>query len=159
MRIYATVVLVAALVIAAVIVSEGTGSKALTVFLVVLVLAPPALLFYAYVTLRGVVELFERLIAVPDLARRHADDLREAVFEGNALVRETDSRRRPPMRRVLGLLWRLRSLLASARDIVPGYQPVLFLAKPALVIPVALAGVAGAIEIVVVPIVFVLATV
>ncbi len=158
-RVYATVVLVAALVIAAVIVNEGTESTALTVVLVVLVLAPPALLFYAYLTLRGVVELFERLVAFPDLARRHADDLHNAVIEGNVLVREIDSSRRPRMRRVFGLLWRLRSLLASVRDLVPGYQPVLLLLKPALLLPVALAAVAGAIEVVLAPIVLLVAAV
>ncbi len=158
-RVYATVVLVAALVIGAVILSEGAGSTALTVVLLVLVAAPPTLLFYLYFTLRGIVDLFERLVAFPDLARRHADDIRGAVIEGNVLVRDVDSRRRPGMRRVFGLLWRLRSLISATRDLVPGYQPVLLLLKPALLVPVAFAAVAGAIEIVLTPIVLLVAAV
>ena len=159
MRVYATVVLGAALVIGAVIVSEGTESTGVTALLLILVAAPPALLFYAYFALRGVAELFERLVMFPDLARRHADDVRDAVVEGNVLVRGADSRRRPGMRRVLGLLWRFRSVISSARDLVPGYQPVLLLAKPALLAPVAFAAVVGAIEIVLAPIVVFVAAV
>jgi hypothetical protein len=156
-RVYATVVLVAALVIAAVVLTEETGSTGVKVLFLILVAAPPALLFYLYFTLRGVVELFDRLVTFPDLARRHADDLRDAVVEGNVLVRDVDSRRRPGMGRVLGLLWRLRSLIGATRDLVPGYQPVLLLLKPALLVPVAFAAVAGAIEIVLAPIVVLVA--
>ena len=158
-RVYATVVLLAALLIGAVIVSEGTESTGVTVLLLILVAAPPALLFYAYFALRGVAELFERLITFPDLARRHADDLRNAVIEGNVLVRDIDSRRRPGMRRAVGLLWRFRSLISATRDLAPGYQPVLLLLKPALLIPVAFAAVVGAIEILLVPIVLLVAAV
>jgi hypothetical protein len=158
-RVYATVVLVAALVIAAVVVIEGTGSTALTTVLVTLALAPPVVLFFAYAALRGVVEILDRLAAFPDLARRHADDVRDAVAEGNVLVREMDSRRRPPIRRVVALLWRLRSLVSAARDLVPGYQPVLLLAKPALLVPVAVAAVAGAIEVALAPIVLLVSVV
>jgi hypothetical protein len=158
-RVYATVVLVAALVIAAVILSEGTGSTGATVLLLILVAAPPALLFYAYFALRGVAELFERLIMFPDLARRHADDLRDAVVEGSVLVREVDSRRRPGMRRTLGLLWRFRALISATRDLVPGYQPVLLLLKPALLVPVAVSAVAGAIEILIAPLLLLVAAV
>jgi hypothetical protein len=158
-RVYATVVLVAALVIAAVVVTEESGSTGVKVLFLILVLAPPALLFFAYLTLRGVVDLFERLITFPDLARRHAGDLRNAVIEGNVLVREVDSRRRPGMRRTLGLLWRFRALISATRDLVPGYQPVLLLLKPALIVPVALAALAGALEIVLAPIVLLAAAV
>jgi hypothetical protein len=156
-RVYATVVLVAALVIGAVIVSEGTESTGVTALLLILVAAPPALLFYAYFALRGVAELFERLVRFPDLARRHADDLREAVVEGNVLVREVDPRRRPGMRRTLGLLWRFRALISATRGLVPGYQPLLLFLKPALLVPVAFAAVAGAAEIVLAPIVLLVA--
>lgn len=158
-RVYATVVLVAALVIASVIVSEGSESTGVTVLLVILVAAPPALLFYAYFALRGVTELFERLVTFPDLARRHAGDLRAAVVEGNALAREVGSHRRPGMRRTLGILWRFRSLVGATRDLVPGYQPVLLLLKPALLIPVAFAAVAGGIEIILAPIVLLVSAV
>jgi hypothetical protein len=158
-RVYATIVLVAALLLAGVILSEGTGSTGVTVLLLILVAAPPALLFYLYFTLRGVVDLLERLVAFPDLARRHADDLRGAVVEGNVLVREVDATRRPPLRRAFGLLWRLRSLVSATRDLVPGYQPVLLLLKPALLVPVAFAAVAGAIEILFAPIVLLIAAV
>jgi hypothetical protein len=156
-RVYATVVLVAALVIAAIVLTEESGSTGVKVLFLILVLAPPALLFYLYLTLRGAAELFERLVTFPDLARRHADDLRTAVVEGNVLVRETDSRRRPGMRRIFGLLWRLRGLISATRGLVPGYQPVLLLLKPALLVPVALAAIAGAIEIVLAPIVLLVA--
>ena len=158
-RVYATVVLVAGVVIAAVVLTEESGSTGVKVLFLILVLAPPALLFYLYFTLRGAAELFERLVTFPDLARRHADDLREAVIEGNVLVREVDSRRRPGMRRTFGLLWRLRSLIGATRGLVPGYQPVLLLLKPALLVPVAFAAITGAIEIVLAPIILLAAAV
>jgi hypothetical protein len=63
------------------------------------------------------------------------------------------------MRRTLGILWRFRSLIGATRDLVPGYQPVLLLLKPALLVPVLFAAVAGAIEIVLAPIVLLVAAV
>src|SRR5918997_1056752 len=122
-RLYATVVLVAALVLAAVVLTEESGSTGVKVLFLILVLAPPALLFYLYFTLRGAAELFERLVTFPDLARRHAGDLREAVIEGNVLAQEVGSRRRPGMRRTLGILWRFRALITATRGLLPGYQP------------------------------------
>ena len=156
-RVFALTVLAAALVLGLVVVLEADDAAMVKVLTVGVILLPPAVLLYLYATLRGIAGLVDRLIRSPDLARKHAEDLRAAVVEGNVLARDLKSGRRPPLRRGLGLLWRLRSTLGSVRDLVPGYQPLLLVAKPALLSVVGLAALAGAIEILLAPIVLVVA--
>jgi len=100
-----------------------------------LLFAPVAVLWLFHRALAEVVQLPDRLVAVPDVARDHGGELAR-------LVRDAQVRRgRPRLTSLPADLWRAGRLLLAAHDDLPGYGAVLTLVS----VPFLLASLASAV--------------
>jgi hypothetical protein len=105
---------VAALVIAAVLYSDGVTSG--EVLGVLVAIAPPVVLWILWAALRELAELPERLRRLPETARERKVDVEQVAAELRG------------ERRLVQLplvLWRLRVLAGAARDLVTPHAPLL----------------------------------
>jgi hypothetical protein len=114
----------AALVIAFVLYDDGVSGT--DVFLMLLAIAPPVMLWILWAALRELAELPDRLRRLPESARERRAELERLAAEF-----------REPARRIArlpGTLLRLRALVVAARDLLAPHAPLLpFFSVPFLV--------------------------
>lgn len=127
----------AALVIAFALYDDGVSGT--DVFAMLLVIAPPVMLWILWAALRELAELPDRLRRLPESARERQADLER-------LAREF----REPARRITrlpGTLLRLRALVFAARDLLAPHAPLLPFLSLWFLTASALAAVAALVEI------------
>lgn len=127
----------AALVLAFALYDDGVSGA--DVFAMLLVIAPPVMLWILWAALREVSELPDRLRRLPESARERQADLER-------LAREF----REPSRRIVRLprtLLRLRSFVGAARDLLAPHAPLLPFFSATFLTASALAAVAALVEI------------
>jgi hypothetical protein len=108
------------------------------IVVLVVALAPPAILFLFLAGLRDLLELPDRARALPADVRARASELRER------------SRPRPDPRGVLGVLvalFRLGRLVLGSREVLSPYAAIAAALRPAILLAALVAGVAALIEI------------
>ena len=117
----------------------------LHLFVAVALLAPAVVLWLFQRALVEVVELPERLAAMPSVARDHGAELAD-------LVREVRARRdRPRAGSAPRDLWRAGRLLLAAHDDLPGYGAVLTLVSVPFLVVTALAALGGLVVVLAAP--------
>jgi hypothetical protein len=115
------------------------------VILAALLFGPVVVLWLFHSALSEVLQIPQRLVAMPDVARDHGGELA-------ALVRESQARRgRVRITALPGDLWRSGRLLLAAHDDLPGYGAVLALVSVPFLLASLASAVAGLVLIVLAP--------